>query len=204
MKFLSSFAASLGLQIGLKNTVALLPDLSNLVQFAVNEQCAQFQECEQYDAFIKSGKPVFNIEYPPKAPQVTDADKQLHCKSPGMVGFSTVLKTKSLDGWVGYCDGSSTTTSTSPGGEPPVPSKSTTTTGPTRTTPKPTSTKTTSTTTSKPTTTPGGGGSPGCTRKHWDQCGGNDWKGCTVCEVSYSCSRHCNVEANIKKGSVSM
>ncbi|RDL40299.1 uncharacterized protein BP5553_00278 [Venustampulla echinocandica] len=191
MKFLSSFAASLGLQTGLKNSLAILPNISNIVQFAVNEQCAQFQECEQYDDFIKSGKPVFHIEYPAKAPQVTDAEKKTDCQSTGMVGFSTVLKTMSVDGWVGYCDGSSATTSTSPGGEPPKPPKSTTTAPITtpRTTSKPTPTKTTSSTTRKPTTTaPGGGGSPGgCTQKHWDQCGGNDWKGCTVCAAGFQC-----------------
>jgi hypothetical protein len=26
----------------------------------------------------------------------------------------------------------------------------------------------------------------GCKSKHYDQCGGNDWKGCTECEVSFS------------------
>ena len=38
----------------------------------------------------------------------------------------------------------------------------------------------------KPSSTPpGNGGGGGCRQKHWDQCGGNDWKGCTTCEVCY-------------------
>lgn len=37
-----------------------------------------------------------------------------------------------------------------------------------------------------PTNNPGGGGGGGCAAKHWDQCGGNNWKGCTRCEVRIS------------------
>jgi hypothetical protein len=60
---------------------------------------------------------------------------------------------------------------------PPIPSPSTTR----RPSPPPPSRP--SSTQRPPTSTPGGGNG-GCRSKHWDQCGGNDWKGCTVCEVS--------------------
>ena len=32
-------------------------------RFVVNEQCFQYDECQEYLAFIEAGKPVFNIEY---------------------------------------------------------------------------------------------------------------------------------------------
>lgn len=175
-----------------------------VVDFAVNEQCGQYGECSAYSDFIKSGKPVFHIEYPSKAPTVTTAERVTDCQNLGVDGLSTVLKALSLDGWVGYCDGSSATTNTKPGSgsnpwttrPPPPPHTSTTrsstskpgtTSKPTKTTKPTTTTKPSSTSrttsSSKPTTTPGGG-TPGCTAKHWDQCGGTDFKGCTVCDVS--------------------
>lgn len=192
------------------------------MSFAVNEECGKFGECNQYDNFIKAGKPVYHIEYISKAPTITNDERKISCQSVGLTGFSTVMKNMTLNGWVAYCDGSSATTDTSPGGvipgKPPShPSSITTITGPTATTTsasstdtseppeptdsdsttsataKPTSAKPTSTkptTTAKPTSTktssskPTSTQVPGCTQKHWDQCGGNDWKGCTVCAVS--------------------
>jgi len=166
----------------------------DIVDFAVNEQCAQFGECAAYSGFLAAGKPVFHIEYPSKAPAVNASERAQDCQSVGVAGMSTVLKELSLSGWVGYCDGSQAVTPTKPGSggnpwttRPPPPTtkphtttstKPTTTTKPPTTTSKPTTIKTT--TSSKPTTTAPGGG---CRSKHWDQCGGTDWKGCTVCEV---------------------
>ncbi|CAG8951401.1 hypothetical protein HYFRA_00007316, partial [Hymenoscyphus fraxineus] len=212
LKFLASYASSLGLKIGLKNSLSVLPSLTNLMSFAVNEECGKFGECTQYNNFIKAGKPVYHIEYISKPPAVTTDERKVGCQSPGMTGFSTVLKNMTLSGWVAYCDGSEATTDTSPGGvipgkppgghptstvtasttggsstdspEPPEPTGSSTSSSTSvstkfTTTTKPTSTKTSST--SKPTSTQAPGGGNGCKQKHWDQCGGTDWKGCTVC-----------------------
>jgi hypothetical protein len=171
----------------------------SIVDFAVNEQCAQFGECATYNNFIASGKPVFHIEYPSKAPTVAASERTTDCQNLGVTGLSTVLKELSLAGWVEYCDGSQATTNTKPGSggnpwttRPPPPttkphpptSTKTTTTKPTTSKPTTTTSSKPTSTSSKPTTTaPGGGGSPGCKSKHWEQCGGTDWKGCTVCEV---------------------
>jgi len=113
------------------------------------------------------------------------------------------MKYTSLDGWVQYCDGSIAETHTTAGipnphytpkpttSKPISTSKTTLTTKPTVTT-KPTTTTRTSSSTSKPTTTSIPGGGNGCTSKHWDQCGGNDWKGCTVCAVIPTNFLHCS------------
>lgn len=217
LKFLATYADSLGLKIGLKNSLSIVPALTSVMSFAVNEECGKFGECNQYDNFIKAGKPVYHIEYIAKVPTITNDERKISCQSAGLTGFSTVMKNMTLNGWVAYCDGSSATTDTSPGGvipgKPPShPSSTTTTTGPTATTtsvsstdtsepPEPTDPTTSTTSSTKPTTTakptstktsssqptstqvPGGGS--GCTQKHWDQCGGNDWKGCTACAVSF-------------------
>jgi hypothetical protein len=76
------------------------------VQFSVNEECSVYDECDMFAAFVKADKPVFHIEYPPDAPDTVSADDVEDACSPrGSSGFSTVLKTMDLDGWVEYCNG---------------------------------------------------------------------------------------------------
>ena len=62
-----------------------------------------YSECGDYSALVAAGKPVFHIEY--------NGFQQSYCVS----GFSTVFKNLSLDGYVQYCDQSSTTTPTTGG-----------------------------------------------------------------------------------------
>ncbi|KAF2204631.1 hypothetical protein GQ43DRAFT_364214 [Delitschia confertaspora ATCC 74209] len=215
MTFLAKTAAGYGMKTGLKNSLDIIPAVSSIMDFAVNEQCASLNECTAYASFLASNKPVFHIEYPSKFP-VTDQDRRIDCNSAGVEGMSTVMKNLTLSGYTYYCDGSYVDTPVTGGTNwHPKPPKSTTTrtprptptptarptstprpptstfsptstmiTWPTPTT-KPTSTSRT-TTSSRPTSTPGGG-QPGCTQKHWDQCGGNDWKGCTVCAAGFTC-----------------
>ncbi|MFG2002453.1 endo alpha-1,4 polygalactosaminidase [Spirillospora sp. NPDC048911] len=52
-----------GLAIGLKNDLDQIPQLVNVMDFAVNEECAQFRECHRLTPFIKANKPVFHAEY---------------------------------------------------------------------------------------------------------------------------------------------
>ncbi|KAH9205975.1 hypothetical protein DL95DRAFT_79796 [Leptodontidium sp. 2 PMI_412] len=174
----------------------ILPDVTPIIQFAVNEQCAAFGECNCCGAFLAAGKPVFHIEYPPSVPNVQPADRAKGCQDNGMNGMSTVFKNMSLSGWVGYCDGSSATTATKPGGgtnpwalgKPKPTTTVRTTARPTTTKPPSTSRTLTRTSNSVRTTSSAApGGSNGCQAKHWDQCGGNDWKGCTACESGYTC-----------------
>ncbi|KAF2476535.1 uncharacterized protein BDR25DRAFT_210070, partial [Lindgomyces ingoldianus] len=64
VKFMAQEAASHNLAIGLKNAVDMIPDVVDVVQFAVNEQCHQYSgECEKYKPFTDANKAVFNIEY---------------------------------------------------------------------------------------------------------------------------------------------
>lgn len=52
-----------GLAVGLKNDVSQIRDLVVQFDFAVNEQCFAFSECERVAPFTQSGKPVVHIEY---------------------------------------------------------------------------------------------------------------------------------------------
>ncbi|CAI6278741.1 unnamed protein product [Periconia digitata] len=202
MKWMRIEAAKYNMKIGLKNALDIIDALTPFIDFAVNEQCAQHVECDRYNAFLASNKPVFHIEYPTtlNVGQVNTS----YCNGPGTSGMSSILKNLLLDGATIYCDGSVVDTPTKGGSGPPRPTTKptkppptstpkpppTTTPKPPTTTPRPPTTTsrptTTRTTTQRPpTSTPGNPG--GCKQKHWDQCGGNDWKGCTVCESPYTC-----------------
>lgn len=103
--------------VGLKNSGGIIPDVLDLVDFSVNEQCAEFKECETFSPFIDAGKPVFQIEYPKGAPDSIDPQRaQEICSrkgvSAGSENFSTMLKHLDLDGFVQYCDGKVYTTET--------------------------------------------------------------------------------------------
>lgn len=79
---MATTAAANNLAIGLKNAVDIIPDVVDIVQFAVNEQCHQYEgECALYKPFTDANKAVFNIEY--------GGD---HCDSPAGVKLSTLIK----------------------------------------------------------------------------------------------------------------
>lgn len=52
-----------GLSVGLKNDLDQIPELVGDFDFAVNEQCAQYDECARLTPFILAGKAVFHVEY---------------------------------------------------------------------------------------------------------------------------------------------
>ncbi|KAF1816225.1 hypothetical protein P152DRAFT_511036 [Eremomyces bilateralis CBS 781.70] len=108
-KFLATEAAKLDLSIGLKNSIGMIDDVLPSAQFAVNEQCSEWDECGDYSPFVDAKKPVFHIEYP------NESSSRASGRSSGLTcdgeGLSTVLKNMDLDGWVQYCDGYGTITS---------------------------------------------------------------------------------------------
>jgi len=62
-RFLAKAAHDRGLLIGLKNAVDLLPALSSQFDFAINESCYKYNECDGYKLMRSQGKPVFIIDY---------------------------------------------------------------------------------------------------------------------------------------------
>ncbi|KAI4201151.1 MAG: hypothetical protein LQ350_003466 [Teloschistes chrysophthalmus] len=101
--FLATEAQARNLSIGLKNAGTILPQVESLMQWAVNEQCVEYDECELFESFIQHGKPVFHVEYPESAPSISMQDVDKFCNPKG---FSTVLKKLNLDEWVYECAGS--------------------------------------------------------------------------------------------------
>ncbi|KAJ5856140.1 uncharacterized protein N7529_010084 [Penicillium soppii] len=63
LTFLASESHSRGMSIGLKNGGDIIGSVIDKMQWSVNEQCAEYNECDVYAAFTKVNKPVFHIEY---------------------------------------------------------------------------------------------------------------------------------------------
>ncbi|KXG48063.1 uncharacterized protein PGRI_019330 [Penicillium griseofulvum] len=63
LKFLARESHSRGMAIGLKNGGDIIGSVIEIMQWSVNEQCAEFKECGVYAAFTEVDKPVFHIEY---------------------------------------------------------------------------------------------------------------------------------------------
>jgi hypothetical protein len=62
-RFIADAAHERGLAVGLKNDLDQIPDLVACFDFAVNEQCHEYDECGALQPFVDAGKPVFNAEY---------------------------------------------------------------------------------------------------------------------------------------------
>lgn len=61
---LANLAHQYGLTAALKNDVEQVPDLAPYFDYAINEQCQQYNECGSYDtSFTAAGKAVFQVEY---------------------------------------------------------------------------------------------------------------------------------------------
>lgn len=60
---LARLAHRAGLAVGLKNDLDQARALRRDFDFAIVEQCFQYDECEQTRAFTRAGKPVFAVEY---------------------------------------------------------------------------------------------------------------------------------------------
>ncbi len=61
--FMAEAAHDRGLSVGLKNNVDQIPDLVDYYDFAVNEECFQYNECGTMKPFTDANKAVFNAEY---------------------------------------------------------------------------------------------------------------------------------------------
>ena len=64
-RYIASEAHLRDLSVGLKNTLDLIPQLVEYFDFAVNEQCFEFDECDTLAPFTTAGKAILNAEYLP-------------------------------------------------------------------------------------------------------------------------------------------
>jgi hypothetical protein len=101
------------MSIGLKNAGDIVRNVLPVVDFSVNEQAVQYDECAPFAAFIKASKPVFHIEYPEELkPKIIKCIREKTGPAENAAEFSTLLKKMDLDGHVEFCDGTTATTET--------------------------------------------------------------------------------------------
>jgi hypothetical protein len=93
--WLSAEAHERGLSIGLKNDVEQIPDLVEHFDWALNEECFAYDECETLLPFIAAGKAVFHVEY--------EFDPSEFCEPVNALNFNSMKKNWDLDAWQDTC-----------------------------------------------------------------------------------------------------
>jgi len=91
-----------GVAVGLKNSFDIVDQLAGVFDFAVTEQCHEYDECELLKPFVGQGKPVFNAEYPGES----SAGEHVawECAAANHIGIRTVYMPLDLDGsWRASC-----------------------------------------------------------------------------------------------------
>ncbi|MFG2876839.1 endo alpha-1,4 polygalactosaminidase [Streptomyces sp. NPDC048337] len=94
-RLIAKLAHDRGLAVGLKNDLDQIPQLVGEFDFAVNEQCAQYGECERLTPFIEAGKAVFHVEY--ELPTGRFCGRSRHLQ------LSSLQKRGDLDAWRKSC-----------------------------------------------------------------------------------------------------
>ncbi len=89
---LATMAHDDGLSVALKNDGGQIPKLLPYFDYAINEQCFQYDECAYpkpgYRAFVKAGKPVFEAEY--------RLDPSTFCPKANRWNFNSILKARNF------------------------------------------------------------------------------------------------------------
>lgn len=90
-RWLAKSAHDRGLSIGLKNDLDQIPELVAEFDWALNEQCAEFEECDLLSPFVEAGKAVFGVEY--------QGEAATFCPVVNALNFDWLHKRLALDAW---------------------------------------------------------------------------------------------------------
>ncbi|MFC8080766.1 endo alpha-1,4 polygalactosaminidase [Streptomyces sp. NPDC057307] len=94
-RLVARLAHERGLSVGLKNDLPQIPELVGDFDFAVNEQCAQYEECAELTPFVEAGKAVFHVEY--------ELPTREFCPEAKRLKLSAMLKKYELGVWRRAC-----------------------------------------------------------------------------------------------------
>lgn len=94
-RMLARLAHERGLTVGLKNDLDQVAELVDDFDFAVNESCAEYEECDRLAPFIEAGKPVLHVEY--------ELDLDDFCTDTTAMGFLSIRKPLILTAEVDPC-----------------------------------------------------------------------------------------------------
>ena len=89
--WLAAEAHARGLSVGLKNDLGQVPALAGLFDWALNEQCFEYDECNTLLPFVQAGKAVFGVEY--------SGDPDVFCPQANALDFDWLMKNLNLDAW---------------------------------------------------------------------------------------------------------
>jgi hypothetical protein len=93
--FIANEAHARGLAVALKNDLDQVGDLLPLFDFALDEQCFQYNECNLLLPFISAKKPVFEVEY--------KLDTSKFCPSANAMNFNSLKKHLNLNAYKEAC-----------------------------------------------------------------------------------------------------
>ena len=94
-KYIAVEAHKRGLSIGLKNDLDQIVELEPFYDFAVNEQCHEYNECDMLKPFTSNNKAVFNAEY--NSRYLDDSNMTTLCDNSNNINFSTLILPLELD-----------------------------------------------------------------------------------------------------------
>lgn len=89
--WLANEAHARGLSVGLKNNLDQIVELEPYFDWALNEQCVQYSECDLLSPFVDAGKAVFGVEYSGKFESICATTNSLNfdwLKKPLALGSS--------------------------------------------------------------------------------------------------------------------
>jgi hypothetical protein len=93
--WLAEQAHARGLSVGLKNDLDQVQALVSHFDWALNEQCFQYDECEALLPFVQSCKAVFGVEY--------EGNPNEYCPKANALNFDWLHKNWDLDAWRQSC-----------------------------------------------------------------------------------------------------
>lgn len=91
-KFIAVEARKRALSVGLKNDLNQIVELEVFFDFALNEECHEYNECHLMQPFIDVNKPVFNAEY-----EVSEENREVLCQDSIQRQFKTLILPWNLD-----------------------------------------------------------------------------------------------------------
>jgi hypothetical protein len=94
-RWLAAAAHERGMSIALKNDLEQVVDLVDDFDFAINEQCVAYSECDLLRPFTTRGKAVLHVEYHLSTSEFCPVTKPL--------GFSSMRKQSDLKSWRQPC-----------------------------------------------------------------------------------------------------
>ena len=94
-RWFAQAAHARGLSVGLKNDLDQIPQLVDVFDWALAEQCFEYAECDRLQPFVAAGKAVFVVEYKTAA--------AAFCPLATKMGFNAMRKNLSLNAFREAC-----------------------------------------------------------------------------------------------------